>query len=84
MYDAFRHKCLLGSLLCTIKLIEKYLVVVIVPLHNCIVGAFDGVTGSNTLMFERDLGWKGILIEGNPDVNMVSTLYTMASILEVH
>ena len=29
-------------------------------------GAFDGVTASNTLMLERDLGWKGISVEANP------------------
>jgi len=30
------------------------------------VGALDGVTGSNTLHAEEDLGWKGICIEANP------------------
>lgn len=29
-------------------------------------GAFDGVTASNTLALERDLGWKGISVEANP------------------
>lgn len=29
------------------------------------VGAYDGITGSNTLFFER-LGWKCVLIEPNP------------------
>ena len=31
------------------------------------VGALDGKTYSNTLAFERELGWSGILIEGCPD-----------------
>lgn len=30
------------------------------------VGAFDGVTGSNTLSFEMFRGWSGILIEPSP------------------
>eukprot|EP00095_Tigriopus_kingsejongensis_P009539 maker-scaffold260_size234135-snap-gene-1.16 protein:Tk09539 transcript:maker-scaffold260_size234135-snap-gene-1.16-mRNA-1 annotation:"hypothetical protein DAPPUDRAFT_302580" len=29
-------------------------------------GALDGETRSNTLSLERDLGWEGILIEGDP------------------
>ncbi|EGV19380.1 FkbM family methyltransferase [Thiocapsa marina] len=29
-------------------------------------GALDGVIDSNTLFFERELGWNGILIEPNP------------------
>ncbi len=29
-------------------------------------GAFDGVTASNTLALERDLGWSGIVVEANP------------------
>ena len=32
------------------------------------VGAYDGVTFSNTLMLERDRGWTGICIEPLPDV----------------
>ncbi len=32
------------------------------------VGAFDGVTGSNSLYFERELGWTGLCVEPNPDV----------------
>lgn len=31
------------------------------------VGAFDGCTGSNTLYFERELGWTGLCIEPNPE-----------------
>ena len=27
------------------------------------IGAYDGITGSNTLYFERALGWSGILVE---------------------
>lgn len=27
------------------------------------IGAYDGVTGSNTLYFERSLGWTGVLVE---------------------
>jgi len=29
-------------------------------------GAIDGIITSNTLFFERELGWKGLLIEANP------------------
>lgn len=32
------------------------------------VGAYDGITNSNTLFFERHLGWKGLLVEPNPSV----------------
>jgi FkbM family methyltransferase len=32
------------------------------------VGAHDGISFSNTLMFERELGWTGLCIEPNPDV----------------
>lgn len=32
------------------------------------VGALDGILYSNTLMFERELGWTGLCIEPNPDV----------------
>lgn len=31
------------------------------------LGALDGITYSNTLWFEKALGWRGILIEGHPD-----------------
>ena len=30
------------------------------------IGAFDGVTESNTIIMERCLGWRGVLIEPNP------------------
>ncbi|MCC7377398.1 MAG: FkbM family methyltransferase [Verrucomicrobiales bacterium] len=30
------------------------------------IGAFDGLTISNTYALERDLGWKGICVEPNP------------------
>jgi FkbM family methyltransferase len=30
------------------------------------VGAFDGITGSNTLFFEQSLGWTGLCIEPAP------------------
>ncbi|GAB4528178.1 MAG: hypothetical protein Tsb0019_30140 [Roseibium sp.] len=30
------------------------------------LGGFDGITGSNSLFFERDLGWTGLLIEPSP------------------
>ena len=30
------------------------------------MGAFNGVTFSNTLFFERELGWTGLLAEANP------------------
>jgi FkbM family methyltransferase len=29
-------------------------------------GAFDGLTHSNTLTLERNFGWVGLLVEGNP------------------
>ena len=29
-------------------------------------GALDGETRSNTLVFEKELGWKGLLVEGDP------------------
>jgi FkbM family methyltransferase len=32
------------------------------------VGAHDGISLSNTLMFEREFGWTGLCIEPNPDV----------------
>src|SRR3972149_7200372 len=32
------------------------------------IGAYDGVTISNSYFFEKDLGWKGICIEPNPQV----------------
>jgi FkbM family methyltransferase len=32
------------------------------------IGAYDGVTFSNTLMLERERGWKGICIEPLPDI----------------
>ena len=32
------------------------------------VGAHDGTSFSNTLVFERELGWTGLCIEPNPDV----------------
>ena len=31
------------------------------------IGAFDGVSGSNTHFFEKSLDWRGILIEAHPD-----------------
>jgi FkbM family methyltransferase len=30
------------------------------------VGAYDGITGSNTLFFEKFLGWRGLCIEADP------------------
>ena len=30
------------------------------------LGAFDGEAESNTRLFDLCLGWKGLLIEGNP------------------
>ena len=29
-------------------------------------GAYDGEIQSNTLTLERDLGWEGLLVEGDP------------------
>ncbi len=31
-------------------------------------GALDGIYHSNTLYFERELGWSGLLIEANPEI----------------
>ena len=31
------------------------------------LGALDGITFSNSIWFEKALGWRGILIEGHPD-----------------
>jgi len=31
------------------------------------MGALDGVTFSNTYAFDKDLGWKGVLIEADPE-----------------
>jgi FkbM family methyltransferase len=31
------------------------------------VGAIDGLIGSNTLFFERILGWNGLLVEASPE-----------------
>ena len=30
------------------------------------IGAFDGITGSNTIVLERCFGWHGLLVEANP------------------
>ena len=30
------------------------------------MGAYNGVTFSNSLFFERELGWRGLLVEANP------------------
>ena len=30
------------------------------------IGANDGISASNTLMFEEHLGWRGLLVEGHP------------------
>jgi FkbM family methyltransferase len=32
------------------------------------IGAHDGISLNNTLYFERELGWRGVNIEPNPDV----------------
>src|SRR5262249_54497200 len=32
------------------------------------VGAHDGISFSNTVFFERELGWTGLCIEPNPDL----------------
>ena len=34
--------------------------------HYIELGAFDGVRESNTIFYEKCLGWEGLLIEGNP------------------
>lgn len=30
------------------------------------IGAYDGITDSNTYLLEKDYGWKGIIVECNP------------------
>ena len=30
------------------------------------LGAYDGITSSNTLVLEKCHGWRGVLIEGKP------------------
>ena len=35
--------------------------------HFVEMGAFDGVTHSNTFMLERCMKWKGTLLEANPN-----------------
>jgi hypothetical protein len=42
------------------------------------LAAADGITGSNTFFLERNLGWKGILFEPNPN-NKASILKTRSS-----
>ena len=32
------------------------------------IGAYDGVEGSNTLFFEKELGWRGLCIEPHPKI----------------
>ena len=32
------------------------------------IGANDGITGSNTYFFEKELSWKGVCIEPQPDI----------------
>jgi FkbM family methyltransferase len=44
------------------------------------VGAYDGVTFSNTLAFE-EIGWKGILIEANPDASELCRKNRPASVV---
>ena len=34
--------------------------------HFLEIGGFDGITESNTLLFERCLNWRGMLVEANP------------------
>jgi FkbM family methyltransferase len=41
------------------------------------VGAYDGIAGSNTLFFEKFLGWKGVCIEADP--NQFAKLTTFRS-----
>ena len=46
--------------------LEKYL-----DFHNGFfieLGAYDGVTQSNTLFYEKNKGWRGILIEPSKDI----------------
>jgi FkbM family methyltransferase len=35
------------------------------------IGAFDGVTHSNTYLLEKEFGWTGILVEPNPQYHSV-------------
>ena len=40
-------------------------------------GAHNGVEASNTLYFEKKMGWKGLLVEPNPDT-FKGQKYTLA------
>ena len=43
-------------------------------------GAHNGVEASNTLYFEKKMGWKGLLVEPNPDT-FKGHKYTLAILL---
>ncbi|MCP5156118.1 MAG: FkbM family methyltransferase [Ectothiorhodospiraceae bacterium] len=46
-------------------------------------GAYDGVTGSNTVFFERVRGWRGLLIEPCADLAAKARLARAGPVLEV-
>ncbi|MBO6755043.1 MAG: FkbM family methyltransferase [Roseibium sp.] len=46
------------------------------------VGAYDGLTGSNTLFFERYKGWSGLLVEPSPHWAAVARSHRKATCIE--
>lgn len=51
---------------------DKYIVQNLLPFNHSFpktfveIGAYDGLHGSNTLYFERNLGWRGVCVEPDP------------------
>ncbi len=46
------------------------------------VGAYDGVTGSNTLFFEQRRGWTGFLVEPSPRLHAMASVARKAPCLQ--
>lgn len=65
-------KSLQGSHYCSQDGQDRWVAEVLLPGQHAgvfvDVGAHDGITFSNTLFFEKELGWTGVAIEPNPDV----------------
>lgn len=47
------------------------------------IGAYDGITGSNTLFFEAHRGWSGLLIEASPSLHALAAERRLAPCLQV-
>jgi hypothetical protein len=47
-------------------------------------GAADGLSGSNTLLLEREFGWRGILAEPNPSWHAGLETVSLNDLLECH